>query len=317
MKELSEEKNSGDEDIRSKLEALYARVPGWEVILRQVRKGEKEFVGELRKRGLDRLGVHTSRVHSYSDIEVQAFIVGIPSQEFPEEIATKSFWVHGAHWLDDFFDNPELVIDAPKMTENRHDIHKILRGMGDIGAIGSTMAQKTAHPEGVYKGLHRMAYGGMIQRSPSQEERRRLVQEYGALGVRGIREDLAEEIKTIQPEAYLMTNKVVMEFMNSAEEEFDFSLHEAWNLIYAPALFYHDVGEEAETGELNFSTEEMPRLSEMLKMMRIGKKHLGIIGDARRSLRIDQLRFLLGAFQSVLPQEIISEYQDIIHQFQK
>ena len=50
----------------------------------------------------------------------------------------------------------------------------------------------------------------------------------------------------------------------------------------------------------------------MIKMIKIGAKHLSEFPDEKLDLRIEQLRFLLTAFRKVLPDQIISEYELIV-----
>lgn len=304
-----------EKELAPKLEALYSQVPNWESILRSVKEGENDFIADLKTQGLDKLGIDTSEVHSYSDIEVQAFIVGIPSKDNPYEVATRAYLVFGAHWIDDFFDNPKLGVPFEEIFKDRYDIKKVLTNLGQIGQVGFLLAGKVPHPEGVYKGLGRMLYGGLVQRSNFREQRVLLTREYQDLGIRLVDGRVAEEIKSIQAEAYLMTNKVVLEFMNASESSLDFTVAELWNLIYAPALYYHDIGEEEQSGESSFEGDEKPRDEEMVKMIRIGAKYLSQFSDDKLDLRIQQLQFLLSAFRKNLPDAIISEYQTIIKQY--
>lgn len=306
------ENKSPEEKMASKLEALYSQVPGWENILVSVKEGREKFNADLQTNGLERFGLDTSRVHGYSDIETQAFILGIPSKENPEEISTKSYLTYGAHWIDDFFDNPNLGVQDEKLFDDRHDIKKVLNNLDKVGQVGFFMADKVPNPEGVYKGLGRILYGGLVQRSRFKEQREMLVREYQDLGIKHIDNHVAEEIKQIQPEAYWMTNKTVIELINSPESSLDFTAQELWNLIYAPALYYHDIAEEEKRGESSFDKEEQPKIEEMIKMIKIGAKHLSEFPDERLKLRMEQLRFLLTAFRKVLPDQIVSEYEIIV-----
>ena len=314
MSEVLKEKNSAKETA-SKLTALYEQIPDWERILSFVQDGERKFVRDLEIKKLNSFGTDTSRVHSYSDIEVQAFILGIPSESNPEEVSAKSYLTYGAHWLDDFFDNPNIVINPEGMMTKRQDIKDVLESMNPVGQVGSLLAEKTSHPEGVYKGLHRMLYGGLVQRSLSQDERRILLDEYQTVGLQFVDPRVAGKIKSIQPEAYWTTNKTVQEFINAAENHLDFTVAELWNLIYAPALYYHDITEEEKAGESGFDEKEKPRPEEMLMMVKIGAEFLSQFPDERIGLRIKQLQFLLKAFKAILPSQIVSEYQAIVEKY--
>jgi len=217
--------------------------------------------------------------------------------------------------VDDFFDNTNMVINPEEMMAKRQDIKDVLESMGSVGQVGSLLAEKTSYPEGVYKGLHRMLYGGLVQRSSSRDERRFLLDEYQQIGLKFVEPRVAEKIKSIRPEAYWTTNKTVQEFLNAAEDHLDFTVAELWNLIYAPALYYHDIAEEEKAGESSFIEEDKPKLKEMLMMVKIGAEFLSQFPDEREALRIKQLQFLLKSFKAVLPSQIVSEYQAIIEKY--
>lgn len=294
--------------IRSRREALYRSVPWWRELLAAVRAGEAEFVATLAATGLlQEYGKITSEVHDYGDIEGHAFILGIVSENRCDEVQTKSYLTYASHWIDDFFDCPDRVDDPAQLMRDRRDITAALTNMGRAGQVGFAMANRVAHPEGVYKALQRMLYGGLVQRSKSFAERHALVMEYGAVASRFVDPALVKEIGLVQPEAFWATNKTVIELLHAAEKELDFSASELWNLIYAPALYYQDADEESIRGELNFDTQEAPRRSEMVRMIRIGARYVsGLYGPDSPQMR--QLKFLALSFQN-LPPEIANEYR--------
>jgi len=118
---------------------------------------------------------------------------------------------------------------------------------------------------------------------------------------------IAQEIRGVQPEAYWASNKSVLEISNAAEPELDFTASELWNLVYAAALFYQDAEEESACGELNFEPHEMPRLAEMVRMIRIGGKYLARIYPPG-SAQMRQLKFVARSFQN-LPGPVVAEYR--------
>ena len=152
MLEIPENKRP-EEKMASKLEALYSQVPGWENILVSVKEGREKFNADLQANGLEWFGLDTSKVHGYSDIETQAFILGIPSKENPEEISTKSYLTYGAHWIDDFFDNSNLGVQYEKLFDDRNDIKKVLNNLDKIGQAVFFMADKVPNTEGFIKVL--------------------------------------------------------------------------------------------------------------------------------------------------------------------
>lgn len=296
-------------DNSSYLESLYKRIPRWRKILAAVRAGHAEFLDALAQMGILEFGVLTSAVHPYHEIEVHAFILGIVSGDRWEEIQTKSFLTYASHWIDDYFDSPGKVRNPAQLLADRGDIRRALANMGPVGKVGFSMANRVPHPEAIYKTLHRMLYGGLVQRSLDYVERHALVQEYQAVATQFVDPRLVEEIRQLQPEAYWTTNKSVLEISNAAEKDLDFNTAELWNLVYASALYYQDAEEERARGELNFEEEEAPRLTEMVKMIRLGVKHLaGIYG--KDSLHMRQLEFVALSIPN-LPGEVVSAYRSL------
>ncbi len=295
-------------DAGSHLKSLYRTIPRWREIIAAVRAGEAEFQHMLARAGLLELGTSTSRVHPDQDMEVHAFVLGIVSEDRWDEIQTKSFLTYASHWIDDFFDSPDRVADPAQLLRDRHDIHRTLANMGPVGTVGFAMANRVPHPEAIYKTLHRILYGGLVQRSHGYAERQKLVREYQNVAARYVAAQLFERIRELQPEAYWTTNKSVLEISNAAERELDFTTAELWNLVYAPALYYQDADEERARGELSFEEDE-PRLSEMVKMIRLGAKHLARTYPPG-SPQMRQLEFVARSFGN-LPVEVVNEYRSL------
>ncbi len=299
-----------DFEVGSRREALYRSIPRWRELIAAVRAGEAEFVDTLAATGLlQKYGKVTSTVHDYGDIEGHAFILGIVSEDRWDEVQTKSYLTYASHWIDDFLDSPERVGDPAQLMEDRHDIRAALANMGPVGQVGFAMANRVPHPDAIHKTLHRMLYGGLVQRSRDYAERQALVTEYHEVATRGVDPNIVREIQTVQPEAYWASNKSVLEISNAAEKELDFTASELWNLVYAAALYYQDADQESALGELNFEAHEMPRLSEMVRMIRIGGKHLARVYPPN-SPQMRQLEFVALSFQN-LPSEVVQEYRKL------
>ncbi len=306
MENATQEHLSGGE--HSRLAELYRMVPNWRAILLAVEAGRAEFTGALARMGLSALGCSTSAVHPDHDIELHAFTLGIVSDDRFEEMQAKSFLTYASHWIDDFFDSPEKVQDAEQLLADRGDIRRALSNMGPVGEVGFAMANRVPHPEAIYKTLHRMLYGGLVQRSLCRSTRQALVREYFEVAARFVDPMLVARIRTLRPEAYWTTNKSVLEISNAAEEDLDFTGSEVWNLVYSSALYYQDVEEERARGELNFDDSEAPRVADMLAMIRLGAEYLERRGKSVAQMR--QLRFVATALPN-LPAEIVQEYRAI------
>jgi hypothetical protein len=298
------------EEVRSPIERLYRTIPRSRDIVAAVRAGEAEFQDFLAKAGLLERGASTSSVHPDDDIALHAFVLGIVSEDRWDEIQTKSFLTYASHWIDDFFDSPDKVEDPDQLLRDRRDIRRALANMGPVGAVGFAMAGRVPHPEAIYKTLHRMLYGGLVQRSHDHAERQQLVREYLDVATRFVDPRMVEAIRKLQPEAYWTTNKSVLEISNAAERELDFNTAELWNLVYAPALYYQDAEEERARGELSFEEDDEPRLPEMVRMIRLGAKDLARV-YAPGSPQMSQLDFVARSFAN-LPAEVVREYRSLL-----
>lgn len=294
----------------SHFESLYRTVPDWRELLAAVKAGHAEFVDLLADTGLlDRFGFATSTVHRYDEVEVHAFILAIVSAGRWEEIQAKSFLTYASHWIDDFFDSPHKVRDPDQLLNDRCDIRRALANMGPVGQVGFAMADRVRYPDAVYKSLHRMLYGGLVQRSLDYETRRILVEEYFSVATSFVDARLAAQIHRLQPQVYWTTNKTVQELLFAAEDEIDFNLAEVWNLIYGPALYYQDADEERASGELNFDEGEAPTLPKMLEMIRLGARYLAPPSASNR-VNMLQLEFVARAIPN-LPAEVVGAYRNI------
>jgi hypothetical protein len=298
------------EEVRSPIERLYQTIPRSRDIVAAVRAGEAEFQDFLAKAGLLERGASTSSVHPDDDIALHAFVLGIVSEDRWDEIQTKSFLTYASHWIDDFFDSPDKVEDPDQLLRDRRDIRRALANMGPVGAVGFAMAGRVPHPEAIYKTLHRMLYGGLVQRSHEHAERQQLVREYLDVATRFVDPRMVEAIRKLQPEAYWTTNKSVLEISNAAERELDFNTAELWNLVYAPALYYQDAEEERARGELSFEEDDEPRLPEMVRMIRLGARELARV-YAPGSPQMSQIDFVARSFVN-LPAEVVREYRSLL-----
>jgi hypothetical protein len=310
---MEQERRSDESSPNCELEKLYRIVPGWREVLTAVEAGRIEFVNLLGHNGLlDRFGEETSEVHGYHEVQLHAFILAIVSADRWAEIKTKSFLTYASHWIDDFFDSPAKVPDPERLLDDRHDIVRALTNLGAPGIVGFEMARCARHPLAVMKALHRMLYGGLVQRSTDQSQRGELMSEYRDVATKFVSPELIGEIQRIEPASYWTTNKTVLELLSAAELELDYTRCELWNLIYAPAIYCQDVEEERARGELNFG-DDAPVLEDMLGMIRLGHKHLCFC-EGYSDLSIRQLDFVLRSVPN-LPREIVSEYQMIRDQY--
>jgi hypothetical protein len=299
-------------DTRSQFDRLYATVPRSDELLAAVRAGQREFLDLLARVGYgDARDASASVVHDYREVELHAFILGIVSGDRWGEVQAKSFLTYGSHWIDDFFDAPAMVKDGAQLTADRGDIRRALANMGRSGEVGFAMADRVEHHDAVFKALHRMLYGGLVQRSLDYRERLALVGEYFDVATEYVSAPLAREIRRLNPQAFWTTNKTVQELLFAAERTIDFEAAELWNLVYAPAIYFQDAAAERAAGELNFEEGEAPDIAAMLPMVALGAKHV-VERCAHGSLALRQLDFVMRSVPN-LPRPIAEAYRAILN----
>ena len=309
MESVTKEGNMNGVKVSNKLNLNYDPFPDNAIILKYVREGEAIFRKELQECGLSGYDNDSSQVHSYDDVEAQAFFQAIPSMNYPDEIAIKSFLVYGAHFMDDLFDRPDRTSYENELYYFRKDLMKLLKRIGPFGVFAHRMAQRSRNPEFVYKGIHRLLYGGLIQLSDDSNEQDKLLKEYKELGMRGVSENLKLKINEIRDITYWMTTKVVQKIFLSAEPQPNFTTCELWNLAGAPVIYLHDNKEEEEKGELNFFEKEKPRRDEMIDIINFAVDEIFKDNNDRLYERYLQIKYLNHSFSPVLYDGFIKSYQ--------
>ena len=297
--------------IKDKLLKLYDKVPNHNTILNGIENGENNFIDALS--GIynnQHFNTDNSQVHSKGDVENQAFLlcVGLESQK---DMARVSFLTYGAHWIDDFFDRPDFDPTPEIMSEYRHDIRELLDVMGSPGKFGHLTAKTAHNPEAVYKAIHRIAYGGLIQLAESEEKQDQYLKEYKQLALEGIAEEVKAEVSEIRDIAYWTTTKTVMEMFQSPEKGYDSTLAELWSIAYAPALYLHDGYKEKENNELNLFSKEDLTVDEMQKMIHIAIKHLPNYESCDLKQHRLQSMQVFDTFKPVMPVDVYFTYQGL------
>lgn len=292
----------------NKLERLYFNIPNYIIILEGVRRGREEFENDVKKLGFK--SPRTSQTHSYRDVEVQAFALGIPADWSISEIAVKSYHTYGAHFVDDLIERPDIGLSEEFLEKNCMNFDTCLNAVGRLGVLMNAMIKKAVHPDAARKGLHRMIYGSLIQKTPIGEKQIRHLREFKELGLFGVAPAVAKDIRKIKDIPYWMTTKTVLELDMSSDPHFDMTRTELWNLIYAPAIYYHDIAEEEIGKEINFA--ENPSINDMVQMINISTNHISNHIDERFNQRILQLKFVLAVFQKNLPQHLQKSYKNLI-----
>lgn len=305
--------------------------PGLETALSaEVGQGRSEFCTTIAKAGaeLGLHGHHISAVHAYDDVEVQAKILCIPSHGEPEEMANKAFMTYFAHWFDDVFDRrvlpsfKEIYSGLPFL-----EVGGVLPSVKDAidRAGGAELAQLFEPHAAVWKrgnqslleiGFWRVLLGATVCHNDgwSDEARnahirllKRLEKTGGNPG--GFDSIVEEFVKADKVNILHLTSKTVQEMWLGIEHPLpNGRLMILYNLLFAPALYYHDCDEELIQGEI--STGSWAKITSNTMADAINDCTDKLIGmtDSRKELRALQVRAVAHSFKSVLPEDVFQAY---------
>lgn len=233
--------------------------------------------GEVRYQELLRLSsgggalpVNLSRVHSYRDVETQAFImahhVDDPNADHTFEMSLRSMWVYLTHWFDDVFDyfRPEhlasmqlqgdfLIFDTLEKLDPR------FAGLWET-AIRETSCIETWNRDLLELGMRRLILGGPML-SPRCQEQNAEFQSVHRMFVLekldGTESYGVQQLVQNIPDRHLAyTSKVVVEIWDSFSPPATFAMSLLMGLFYAPGLLKHDYRAESDLGEISESKED-------------------------------------------------------------
>ena len=294
---------------------LYHIVPESRIILKGIEEGREMFISDLKKFGFEKY--HISKVHPESDLEVQSFILAIPSIKYPEEIVLKTYATYSSHFMDDYMDGhlfDDRTINNIRLV--RKDLNAVLKELGVLGDFCHHIASVVNFPAGMYKAEHRIIYGGLIQQAnknhsmPKFKENQNLyLNEHLDLAIKDLDKKLGRIIKrNVDPLSFFTTTKTVQEHLLACEDKYMPEMAELYNLLSGPALYYHNSDVEMILGEMNFHGNNAPTDKGMANMIDIFNKHIGDFSDDRLEYRIKQVKFFINTFDDRLPKAIRDAY---------
>ena len=303
-----------DERTRSLLVPAYGAIPQSDLAkaARKVYAGEEKYrrlLDEIGSKGRTRLGFHLSKVHTYRDVETQAFIMAHHAKD-EKEIELRSMWVYLAHWFDDMFDGRHAGTLANMQIGDDLDIADALEELDPRfrqlweKAIEQTEGHPNWNEDLLVLGMKRVLIGGPMfsascasRHSDFVDMNRGLVagKLTGQYGVKNL-------IDTNQvPDRYLAyTAKVVVEIWDSFTSEADFDLSMLMNLFYAPGLYYHDSEAEVERNEGLRAGEEEPDAlkSAVQEVFRL----IEVLPPEKQRLALKPVRMFVESFSGILEQ---------------
>lgn len=252
--------------------------------------------------------VHQSLVHTYRDVETQAFIMAYTGRD-EEEITLRAMWVYLAHWFDDVFDGPAAPVMANWRYDQEFDVGAALKGLDpSLEAVWRAAIDRTMRLKGwetrrwfLETGFRRLMLGGPMFAASCADQHPRLRATHKDLILRLLKDtgSLRALVENTNEHFLAYTAKVVVEIWDSFAEDGDYDVSVAMNMFYAPGLLYHD--SDAEFGRM-----EMTR-AESLITDRMVRDHIGKVfqclkelPQAKRRTALRPVPMFMGAFGRIL-----------------
>lgn len=281
-------------------------------------QGESWFRRLVTEHSRPEYRVHQSLVHTYRDVETQAFIMAYTGRE-EEEITLRAMWVYLSHWFDDVFDGPAASVMANWRYDQEFDIAAALRGLDPtLEAVWRAAIDRTTRLKGwesrkwfLETGFRRLMLGGPMFAASCADQHNRLRATHKELILRLMKDTgtLRALIENTDEHFLAYTAKVVVEIWDSFAEDADYDASVAMNMFYAPGLLYHD--SDAETGRMEMSREEN-LVTDKVVRDHIGKvfQCLKDMPQAKRRVALRPVPMFMGSFGRILEARgLLDEYR--------
>lgn len=315
---------------RARLTPCYDSIERLPEVAEAVLLGETRYRELMRGRGGSPLAFHLSRVHSYRDVETQAFIMAHHSfneGNRAQEMSLRSMWVYLAHWFDDIFDFYYVEKLASLLDNDNLSIRDVLERLDTrFRVIWDDAVEETALLQGwqsapLELGMRRLMLGGPML-SPKcanvqfQKKHRALIQ---AELLGSDKFNVTNVVSEATDRQLTYTSKVVVEIWDSFCPVSTFPLSLLMDFFYAPALLAHDQKAEAEQGELADSLDN-PADSDLQLLQKVSKLILQLPDDEKKWM-LKPLPIFIGSFQKLLlasdRSDSLDVYQQVLEEWTK
>lgn len=274
---------------------------GEETFRRLLTEADPEWISPLQ--------YHRSRVHTYRDVETQAFIMAHHAND-ELEIRLRAMWVYLMHWFDDCFDGGHALRLANLDLNGNFDIESVLSNLDKkylalwTRAISLSRECPAWRPEMLELGFRRLILSAPMfsphcigHQRKIYGRHRDIISKNLPLGS-GIKA-LIDDKENLSSRFLGYTSKVIVEVWDSFNNEVDFEMSMLMNFLYAPGLFYHDARAEHTYDEIYLDAEHDN--SEVFKATLV--QVFGLIDNlphAKRALALRPVPMFLRAFQPIL-----------------
>lgn len=238
-------------------------------VIQGVRDGEETFLRLIKTLNKNAkagqiLRHHQSGVHSYVDVETQAFIVCLSAPE-PRDMKWYSLWVYLAHWLDDIIDSKgggrvelsDLVGEsALPVEELLNRIHPSAKEAWILAVSQTSQSCPNWKQEYAARGVERLVMSALMNAVTRRREDRaeaRVI--YRRQLLDQVKPDDAPEshelLCQMTADELAMTSKVTFDFWEAFRSPADDVYCLLLSILYSPGLALHDHRKEEEAGEIS------------------------------------------------------------------
>lgn len=265
---------------------------------------------------------HNSRVHTYRDVEVQAFIMAHHAARSNER-QVRSMWVYLSHWLDDFFDTWHAVRLANMAIYDErfaiedilgqldHPLHRLWEAA--VNETRSWLDSATWNERLFQIGMRRLMASGPLFSARCEGKHKELRAQHKEFVLKSMEKESGAKriIAELDPIWLAYTTKVVVEIWDSFAPEGRFEASMLMNCFYAPGLLFHDARAEGEQGgEVPVSLTH----DEVETALRKAATQIQALNEAEIKLAMKPVPMFITTFKKVLDKELLLPfYTQFVH----
>jgi len=281
--------------------------------------GVEKAIRDYRKVCIEKIGIlpHRSSVHSFGDTIKQAIVLAIPGKNEKEKYNLTLMTLY-SHLFDDLIDPQKGLERSLGHFQNYQDIERKLPEK--TKRVAERMLELSKRKKGIRELLMGMIYGGLIQQAQNKNSQGKILQKYQKEIVNKTKDfELKRALTEMHPSLIGLAVHVGMEGIFGLEEgnQEVGDTATAYNLFYAPMLYYHDRDKEKakEGAKIRYGKRELCGLrgyikdKELVKLLDTFDTHIRELPDSRRKEHIKQAQIVYKSFRPVLSRKMRKRYE--------
>jgi len=327
--------------MRPKLQVILANPPAnvssqdIQVLRQCAVSGLPMFESLLREKLGARVKSHLSSVHAIEDVDTHAVLASLPSVRRTEVMKAKSFWTYFCHWVDDLCDAKPATLPMrhikhyiengtwPKQDIRLGCLWTSICGTNRIVSFIEHVCQPDFNP-GVHNphqvtGMKRILLGSLLFSAKNREYAKR---QHNLILKQWLSPNLSNQLGDFGVLVDL-TTKTALELWAGFERNAKPDTMFLYNLLYAPAIYYHNCNEEVDQGEIDglqtVTASEMAATVRRVatSLREASKSESQPEENEALKLRVWQIRSMVYSCANILPPELQTTYWEVADELEK